>query len=133
MRARVPAYGATVRETHSLKGIACMLVGIVLLTMSDAAAKWFTSDYPVGEVVAIRALFILTFIVMFTAWRGRMGELRVISYRKHLLRGGFACASTLFFVAGLSRLPLADAIAVTFAGPLFITALAPLLLRERVG
>ena len=34
---------------------------------------------------------------------------------------------------GLSLLPLADAIAVTFAGPLFITALAPLVLLERVG
>jgi drug/metabolite transporter (DMT)-like permease len=133
MRAKVPAYGAAVRESNPLRGIACMLVGIVLLTMSDAAAKWFTSDYPVGEVVAIRALFILTFIVMFSAWRGRVGELRVINYRKHLLRGGFACASTLLFVAGLSRLPIADAIAATFAGPLFITALAPSLLRERVG
>jgi drug/metabolite transporter (DMT)-like permease len=38
-----------------------------------------------------------------------------------------------FFVAGLGFLPLADNIAVTLAGPLFLTALAPSLLGERVG
>jgi len=121
------------RESRPLAGIACMLVGVALLTFSDAAAKWFTADYPVGEVVSIRAMFILAFIVIFTVWRNRLSELRVRSYGNHLLRGGFACASTLLFVMGLSLLPLADAIAVTFAGPLFITALAPLMLREWVG
>jgi drug/metabolite transporter (DMT)-like permease len=110
-----------------------MLGGVALLTLSDAAAKWFTADYPVGEVVSIRALFILVFIALFAAARNWPSELRIRSYRKHLLRGGFACASTLLFVMGLSLLPLADAIAVTFAGPLFITALAPLILLERVG
>lgn len=121
------------RETRSLAGIACMLVGVFLLTLSDAAAKWYTAEYPVGEVVSIRAGFILLFITLFAAWRRRLGDLKIRSLRSHLLRGGFACVSTLLFVMGLSLLPLADAIAVTFAGPLFITALAPLLLREWVG
>lgn len=121
------------RESRPLAGIACMLGGVALLTLSDAAAKWFTAEYPVGEVVAIRALFILVFIALFAVARNRLRELRIRSYRNHLLRGGFACASTLLFVMGLSLLPLADAIAVTFAGPLFITALAPAILLERVG
>ncbi|MDX1528635.1 MAG: DMT family transporter [Gammaproteobacteria bacterium] len=121
------------RESRPAAGIACMLSGVALLTLSDAAAKWFTADYPVGQVVSIRALFILALILLISAARNRLSELRVRSYRAHLLRGGFACASTLLFVMGLSLLPLADAIAVTFAGPLFITALAPLILLERVG
>ncbi|MDX1514254.1 MAG: hypothetical protein R3174_10990, partial [Gammaproteobacteria bacterium] len=61
-----------------------MLVGIVLLTASDAAAKWFTASYPVGEVVAIRALFILAFVAAFAAARARLRELRVFSVRRHL-------------------------------------------------
>jgi len=101
--------------------------------MSDAAAKWFTAEYPVGEVVAIRAMFILGFIAAFTGWRTRMRELRVFSLQRHLVRAGFACASAYLFVMGLVVLPLADAIAVTFAGPIFITALAPLVLSEKVG
>ena len=38
-----------------------------------------------------------------------------------------------FFVTGLSFLPLAEAIVLTFASPLFVTALAPPLLGETVG
>jgi drug/metabolite transporter (DMT)-like permease len=42
-------------------------------------------------------------------------------------------ASSFLFVNGLIYLPLADAIAIAFTGPLFITALAPLMLGEQVG
>jgi drug/metabolite transporter (DMT)-like permease len=41
--------------------------------------------------------------------------------------------STFGFVAGLSLLPLADAIALAFAGPLFLTILAASMLAEKVG
>ena len=41
--------------------------------------------------------------------------------------------SAAFFITGLGFLPLADNIALTLAGPLFITALASPLLGERVG
>ena len=37
------------------------------------------------------------------------------------------------FVSGLAYLPISDAIAISFAGPLFITALAQPLLGEHVG
>jgi drug/metabolite transporter (DMT)-like permease len=128
-----PATRPPGRQSRPLAGIGCMLAGVVLLTMSDAAAKWFTAEYPVGEVVAIRAMFILLFIAAVTGWRTRMRELRMYSVRRHLLRGGFALASTYLFVMGLAVLPLADAIAVTFAGPVILTALAPLVLSETVG
>lgn len=133
MTAPSPATRPVSRESRPLAGIGCMLVGGVLLTMGDAATKWFTAEYPVGEVVAIRAMFIVAFVAAFAGWRTRTRELRVFSLRRHLVRGGFACASTYLFVMGLALLPLADAIAVTFAGPIFITALAPLVLSEKVG
>ena len=42
-------------------------------------------------------------------------------------------AGTFLFITGLRFLPLADAIAITFAGPLFLTALAGPLLGEIIG
>ena len=42
-------------------------------------------------------------------------------------------ASMFLFVTGLRHLPLADAVAMTFAGPLMLTAAAPWALGERVG
>lgn len=41
--------------------------------------------------------------------------------------------ATVLFVFALSLLPLTEATAATFTGPLFVTALAPRLLGEQVG
>jgi drug/metabolite transporter (DMT)-like permease len=42
-------------------------------------------------------------------------------------------ASAIFFILALGRLPIADATAMVFASPLFVTVLSALLLRERVS
>jgi len=107
-----------------------MVGGMVLLVLSDAYAKWLAQDYPVSQVVAMRSMV----IVMLLAVIGlRTGALRVASRGGHVLRAGFAVLSTYLFVLGLSILPLAEATAATFAGPIFLAALAGPLLGEKVG
>ena len=123
----------TVGFSTSLKGILCMLAGSALLTGNDAVLKWLTADYPVGQVMFLRGIFVFL-PVFFLVWRaGGRPVLRVSQRRGHLARAVLVVAGTFLFVSGLSFLPLADAIAITFAGPLFITALAPPLLGEHVG
>ena len=46
-------------------GIACILLGGVFLTGNDAAMKWLTSGYPVGEILALRGLFAFLPIAFF--------------------------------------------------------------------
>ena len=72
--------------------------------------------------------------IAFFIWRaGGTSALKVTNYKGQTLRAGLVCLSSFLFVGALSLMPLADAIAITFAGPLFVTALAPLLLQEQVG
>ena len=114
-------------------GIACILLGGVFLTGNDAAMKWLTSGYPVGEILALRGLFAFLPIAFF-AWRaGGWRSLRVRRVRAQSARALLFVASSFLWVAGLTRLPLADSMAATFTGPIMITALAPLLLGETVG
>ncbi|MDP6389922.1 MAG: DMT family transporter [Alphaproteobacteria bacterium] len=115
------------------KGIALMLSGGLFLTMNDSIAKWLTGDYPVGEVLALRGIFVFIPIALL-AWRnGGLTALRINWWRGHAARAGFMMASSFLFVTGLTKLPLADAIAFAFTGPLVLTALAMPLLGERVG
>ncbi len=115
------------------RGIAFMLLGGALLTTNDAVLKWLTGDFPVGQIMFMRGIFVFL-PVSLLVWRsGGPGVLRINSLRNHSLRASFLVASTFLFITGLGYLPLADAIAITFAGPLFITVLAPLLLGEHVG
>ncbi len=120
-------------EASSGKGIACMISGGLLLTINDAIQKWMTADFPVGQLLAMRAVFMLLPIA-FLIWRaGGRPALKVTNQRGQALRAVLVCLSSFLFVGALSVMPLADAIAITFAGPLFVTALAPIFLREQVG
>lgn len=115
------------------RAVAFMLVGSAILTVNDAVIKSLASNYPVGEVLFIRGAFAMPWILLL-AWRaGGTSALIVKSFRGQVLRGFCVIASAFLFISGLTYLPLADAIAVAFSGPLFITALAPLVLGEKVG
>ena len=115
------------------RGILFTVLGGALLTMNDAVLKWLTVDYPVGQLLFIRGLFVLLAISLIVWRSGGLAVIRVNSFRGQALRSGFAFTSGFLFITGLGFLELADAIAITFAGPLFVTALASLLLGEDVG
>ena len=114
-------------------GIACIILGGAFLTMNDAALKWLTGGYPVGEIMTLRGIFAFLPIA-FIAWRaGGWRSLRVRHLHAQSARALFFVASAFIWVFGLMHLPLADAMAATFTGPIMITALAPLLLGEIIG
>ncbi|PZU58885.1 MAG: EamA family transporter [Sphingobium sp.] len=53
--------------------------------------------------------------------------------RIHMLRGVVATAMVMFFFFGLTRLPMAEGIALSFIAPLIALYLAALMLGERIG
>lgn len=120
-------------DASPLRGIACMAAGFALLTLNDAVLKWLTASYPTGEIVFMRSIFVMM-LVAILAWRlGGLKTLRVVNLRGQLIRAGLMTMATLLFVTSLRLMPLADAIAIAFAAPLFVTALARPLLGEHVG
>ncbi|TQV80723.1 DMT family transporter [Denitrobaculum tricleocarpae] len=100
------------------------------LTLNDAVLKWLTGDYPVGQIMFLRGVFVFLPIAFFVWQAGGAKSLRVRRIQPHLLRGALMVAGTFLFINGLRHLPFADAISITFAGPLFVTALAAPLLGE---
>jgi drug/metabolite transporter (DMT)-like permease len=116
-----------------LKGIACMVAGGAFLTANDAVLKMLTGGYPVGQLMFLRGMFVMLPITYFVWRAGGLNALVIHSFRAHAMRAAVMIAGTYLFVSGLKYLPLADAISIAFAGPLFVTALAPVMLGERVG
>ena len=115
------------------KAILCMLMGAAVLTANDALLKWMTGGYHVGQIMFCRGLFV-SIPLAFLIWRsGGLKSLHTENPKGHLIRALLVISGTFLFVSGLKPLPLTDAIAIAFAGPLFITALAPPLLGEHVG
>lgn len=110
-----------------------MVGGVALLTLNDAVLKSLTAHYPVGQLLFVRGLFVFVPIALL-AWRGGgLVALRIRNFRGQLARATLTVASTFLFVTGLSVMPIADAVAIVIAGPLFVTAMAGPLLGEQVG
>ncbi|MCP5373141.1 MAG: DMT family transporter [Hyphomicrobiales bacterium] len=118
---------------QAMRAVVLMLAGVALLSLNDALVKTLASRYPLGELMFVRGLFVAPWILLLARRHGGLAALRVRDLRGQALRGLTVIGASFLFVAGLRELPLADAVAVTFTGPLFITALAPVVLGERVG
>jgi len=116
-----------------MRGVVCMLLGVILLVLNDALIKTLTLGYPVGQLLFLRGLFVIPWVLMLATRAGGLRALRVINVRGQAWRGACVIAGSFLFVSGLRHLPLADAVAISFTGPLFITAMAPYALGERVG
>jgi drug/metabolite transporter (DMT)-like permease len=67
------------------------------------------------------------------AARGRVLRQRPRRLRLQLLRGLTLVGSAMLFVAGLGFLPVAEATAITYVAPGFVTALSIVFLAEKVG
>ena len=126
---RVQASGTTDR----LRGIALMVLAVGLFAIMDALVKWLGQDYTTVQILFFRSVF--AFIPLgFLIFRGGVARaLRMQSPLAHLVRSlvGLVAISTFFY--GFARLPLADVIAISFAAPIFVTALSVPLLGEKVG
>ena len=123
----------TKKFSDSTRGISCMILGSALLTSNDAVTKWLTQDYPVSQVWGLRTLFVLVPIALLAPRYGGYRALLPNRIRPQLLRAVFFFLTTLLIVTGLSLLPLAQMVAIVFSSPIFIAALAPIFLQERVS
>lgn len=105
---------------------------VVLFSVSDAMAKVLRVSLPPVEVAWLRYMTFAAFAAVlavrngFPALRSRRPGLQV-------LRGVTLVGSAALFIAGLGRLPLAEAAAISFISPAFITALSIPFLGEKVG
>jgi drug/metabolite transporter (DMT)-like permease len=116
------------------KAVAYMLAAVASLAVLDAAVKWLTDDYPVPQIAFIRYVIGLALALGLAGIStGGLASLRTRRLGGHLLRSVFNLSAMLVFYYALWLLPLAEAVAIAFATPIFTTMLSIPLLRERVS
>lgn len=110
-----------------------MLIGFFLFAANDALGKWLLATATVGQLMLARGVIGLAVVGTTLAPAG-LAPLRTQRRIWLQIGRGFLSAteSTLFFAA-LIFLPLASVMTYYLAGPIYVTALSPWLLGERVG
>lgn len=114
-------------------GILYVLASTFFFTALNVAAKWLSAEYSVIEITFFRNIFAFLPCLAWVVAGSGLTSLRTGRLRLHLFRGTAGLASMLLAFTSLSLLPLADAVAISFATPLFLTALSVPLLGEKVG
>lgn len=110
-----------------------MLVAVFCFQAMGLVAKWLAADFSVVQIVFFRSLFGLFPIVVLLFRTRSVGALKTSRPFAHVSRGmlGLVGISGWFFAIAI--IPIADATAINFTGPLFIAALSVPFLGERVG
>ena len=121
------------KTTNTYKGMACMVVGVLMLASADAVTKLLIVDFHAGEIIFYRGVFAFLPLVPLIGWNGGVRSLRLQQPRGVWWRGVIALVTSVFVALSFINLPLAEASALIFTSPIFLTALSPWLLGEKVG
>ncbi len=115
-------------------GILLALGGGITLSMNDLAIKALSGSYALHQVILIRAFIGMALVLGVMAWSaGGLRQIRTRRIGAHAVRVSIVMVSNVTYFVGLSLMPLADAVAVAFIAPLFVTLMSAVLLREHVG
>ena len=120
-------------ENAPLRGVLLLVLAMLLVPFNDAIAKILTARYPVAEIVWGRYVVHLLVLAPFVLIRYGPRAFWPEQARLQILRGALMVGATFFFFWALSRLPMADTVALIFFYPMVVTALSPLILGEHVG
>lgn len=123
----------TARRAVAL-GFFAAAAGFLFLPVGDAIGKYLgESGMPAIQVGWGRWLFQLIFLLPVVLVLYRKQVWPVPRFWLQMLRAGMMIAATITFFWGIARIPLADATAVLFIGPLLVVVLSALILKEIVG
>jgi drug/metabolite transporter (DMT)-like permease len=115
------------------QGILYFLAAIGLIALVDTVCKFYTDELHAVMLVWGYFIAITFFVAGYLVVRRKFDLLYCNQPGLQIARSGFLVGSIASLFVSLTYLPIAEATAIGFTGPLFITALSVLLLGESVG
>lgn len=120
--------------SNNSKGAALMTGASLAFVLNDFLMKLVFSELSVVQGVFVRGLFVCPLLILVCLRRNQLfaqlprGDIGIIACRTAL-----EISITFLFLVALSQLSLAHVIAVLQAVPLILTAVAAIILHEKVG
>ena len=110
-----------------------LLAAIGLISLIDTICKFYTDELHAVMLVWGYFIGITVFVAGYFGGRRQFAFLRSSQLLLQFVRPGFLVLSISSLFVSLTYLPIAEAVAIGFTGPLFITALSAPFLGEQVG
>ena len=119
-------------EVNNQLALVYMFSAMALFALTDALVKLLTQSLSPIQIVWGRQSGLLLGVIIILAWQG-LGVLNTTQPKLQISRGCLAVISATLFVIGVTYVPLADAVAITFVAPFFVTVMGAVFLKESVG
>lgn len=117
---------------HPLLPFFAVALGMATFSVMDALMKSASLAVGAYNAMLFRSLIGLVLMLPLWAWGGgRWPDTPAL--RLHAMRGAISAAMATSFFWGLMRMPLAEAIALSFIAPLIALYLAAVMLGEKIG
>ncbi len=124
----------SITSQKPLLGIALMVGAMLVFPFLDVVAKFLGNDgVPVVQIVWARLTFGLLLVAPILYAREGIQSFVPRDPKLNMLRAFFIVVSTICFFGALRFQGVAETLAIYFVQPLLITALAPVMLGEKVG
>ena len=117
---------------HPLKAFAAALAAVAILSIMDAVMKHLVLAIGIIAVSIWRSLAnLIIAALLYLPRQAPWPDRKTLTI--HIARGILVTLMAVLFFWGIGRVPLAQAIALTFIAPLIALLLADLFLQERIG
>ncbi|MDZ5450087.1 DMT family transporter [Labrys sp. ZIDIC5] len=114
-------------------GIVAMVLATGLFVVSDSLMKLTAQGLQPFQVLFMRGFFGLVSCSLLLVATGQMRQLGGALHWRAILRAMLEAAATFFYMAALSAMPIADAIAIGQTAPLLVIVAMAVIFRERIG
>lgn len=114
-----------------IRGAAWMIVAAVVFSIMNATIRVLSAELPAAELVFLRMVVGVLFMLPWML-RGGFARLQTTRHWLYLSRSAISFFAMLCWFAAVAAMPIAEATAVSFTGPIFAMVAAVLLLGEVV-
>ena len=119
---------------HSTKlAVTFVLTAWICISLNDVVMKLLSTSYALHQLVLIRSIGGLLLTLLIIQFGGSWKLLKIDNKLLLLYRCLLMVSANLFYFTALVILPLADATALFFVAPIFISILSTVILKETIG
>ncbi|MDX2027960.1 MAG: DMT family transporter [Alphaproteobacteria bacterium] len=119
-------------DYKSVPGMAMGAIAFALMTALDVVFKLMAEGHPAHQIIFVNGCFALIPIFGWALLTGGLHRLHTTHPVHHAFRGVIAVAAAFSAIYAYSRLPLANFYAIVFTGPLIVTLLSAIFLKEAI-
>jgi drug/metabolite transporter (DMT)-like permease len=123
----------TPHAPSNARAILVMCLTMALFVMNDTFVKLAAATLPVGQVMALRGVFVVAIILSIVLALGQARDLARIRQPRVAIRSALEALVAYLFISALARLGIAELTAIFLTAPLMMTAASAVFLKEQVG